>query len=154
MLNCGRCYKYLPQTGKVFYSLLSFDTVSYYNLYTPDWGNSYKLKDTMESHSHPEIIQMQVQIQELFKKVDHHDKILVTGSDDQLSLPETVRSLATLVKLYIDRKDREEEEKKKEWSRWKWVLIGFVVPLVLGFFGQLVWFYIQFVPVATSLMSQ
>lgn len=112
------------------------------------------IKDTMESHSHPELIQMQVQIQELFKKVDHHDKILVTGSDDQLSLPETVRSLATIVKSYIDRKDREEEDKKREWNKWKWVVVGFAVPLVLGFFGQLVWFYIQFVPVATSLMNQ
>lgn len=105
----------------------------------------------METHSHPEIIQMQVQYLELAKKVEHHDRILVTGSDDQVSLPETVRSLASTVNTYIKRKEQEELDKKKEWSRWKWAILTPVLAGTVVFVAQAVIFFFRFMPIMTEL---
>jgi len=105
----------------------------------------------METHSHPEIIQMQVQLTNLITKVEHHERLLVTGTDDQLSLPEIVRSLTYTVNSYIKRKEQEEAEKKAEWSRWKWVIITPTVGAVLVFVSQAIYFFFKFVPIMTKL---
>lgn len=105
----------------------------------------------MESHSHPEIIQMQVQLTNLTTKVEHHERLLVTGTDDQLSLPELVRSLTSTVNSYIKRKEQEEAEKKAEWSRWKWVIITPVVGGAIVFTAQAIIFFFKFVPLVTKL---
>lgn len=108
----------------------------------------------METHSHPEIIQMQVQMVELSKKVELHDQILVTGSDDRLSLPEIVRSLSLTVDTYIKRKEKEEIQKQEQWDKFKWLILSFGIPIVLGFVGQLVWFYVKFIQIATELVNK
>lgn len=105
----------------------------------------------MDTHSHPEIIQMQVQFLELSTKVAYHDKLLVTGSEEQLSLPEVVRSLTTTVNNYITRKEREEEEKKEEWRRWRWVILGTVIPGMLVFLAQATIFFFRFLPIMTEI---
>lgn len=110
-------------------------------------------KDTMDTHSHPEIIQMQVQMKALEAKVDHHEKILVTGSDEHLSLPEVVRNLTNSVNTYIKRKEKEEEEKKEEWGKWKWAILTVVIPATLLFMGQAVIFYFRFVPIMVELAN-
>lgn len=107
----------------------------------------------METHSHPEIIQMQVQIAELFKKVDHHDRILVTGTDEQLSLPEIVRTLTTTVNNYIKRKEQEELDKRKEWGKWKWAILGTVIPASLIFIAQATIFFFRFMPIMVQLSN-
>lgn len=110
----------------------------------------------MESHSHPEIIQMQVQILEIEKKVNYHDQILVTGSDGQLSLPETVRSLAKTVEDYINQRNKEEEQRKKELVWWKRAIVGVVlsiiVPGVVAFIWQVILFYVKVVPAIDSML--
>jgi len=105
----------------------------------------------MESHSHPEIIQMQVQLAALTVKVDHHDRILVTGTDEQLSLPEVVRSLTATVNSYIQRKNAEEEEKKREWDKWRWAILGTAIPAGMIFIAQAFIFFFRFVPIMVSL---
>lgn len=105
----------------------------------------------MDSHSHPEIIQMQVQLMNLTSKVEHHDRILVTGSDEQLSLPEVVRTLTNTVNSYIKRKEQEETEKKEEWKKWKWAILGVVIPGVVVFLAQATIFFFRFVPIMTEL---
>ena len=108
----------------------------------------------METHSHSEIIQMQVQIAALTKQVEHHDRILVTGSDEQLSLPEIVRSLTATVNSYIQPKNKEEEEKKEEWDKWRWVILGTAVPATLVFVAQAIIFFFRFVPIMVSISQQ
>ena len=108
----------------------------------------------METHSHPEVIQMQVQLAALTVKVDHHDRILVTGTDEQLSLPEVVRSLTTTVNSYIQRKNAEEEEKKREWDKWRWVVLGTVVPGTIVFIAQAIIFFFRFVPIMVELSNR
>lgn len=107
----------------------------------------------MDSHSHPEIIQMQVQLRNLETKVDHHERLLVTGSDEQLSLPEVVRNLTTTVNTYIKRKEREEEEKRAEWGKWKWAILTVVIPATLLFMGQAIIFYFRFVPIMLEIAN-
>lgn len=112
----------------------------------------------MDTHSHPEISQMQVQLAELQikysdldKRTERHETILITGTDEQVSLPETVRALSMTVNLYIKRKNQEEDEKKKEWNRWKWVILGTVIPGTLVFIVQAVIFFFRFMPIMVSL---
>lgn len=108
----------------------------------------------MDSHRHPEIIQMQVQLATLTTKVDHHDRILVTGTDEQLSLPEVVRNLTNTVNTYIKRKEQEELDKKREWSKWRWAVLGTVIPGALIFIAQATIFFFRFVPIMVSLSQQ
>jgi len=107
----------------------------------------------MDNHSHPEIIQMQVQIGALAGKVDHLEKILVTGSDEQLPLPEIVRALATTVDNYIKRKEQEEKDKKEEWGKWKWAILGVVIPGVTIFLVQAAFFFFRFVPIMLQMST-
>ena len=94
---------------------------------------------------------MQVQLAALTTKVDHHDRILVTGTDEQLSLPEVVRNLTTTVDTYLKRKEKEEEEKKAEWSKWKWAILGTAIPGGLIFIAQATIFFFKFVPIMISI---
>lgn len=105
----------------------------------------------MEEHTHPEIIQMQTQFLELARKVNHHEKLLVTGTDDTLSLPEIVRALANTVNTYIKRKEKEEEESKGQWDRLKWAFLGTIIPASLVFIVQAVFFFFKFVPIMAKL---
>ena len=107
----------------------------------------------MESHSHPEIIQMQEQVRTLSGKVDHLERILVIGSDEQLPLPEVVRSLTNTVNTYIKRKEQEELDKKREWGKWKWLVLGTVVPGIIIFIAQATIFFFRFVPIMTQLAN-
>lgn len=105
----------------------------------------------MDTHSHPEIIQMQVQLMELSKKVERHDTLLVTGSDDALSLPEIVRNLSLTVENYIKRKDKEEALRTLFWDKFRWVIISTAVPALFVFFGQAFIFFFKVVPIILSL---
>lgn len=107
----------------------------------------------MDNHSHPEIIQMQVQLVELTKKVERHESILVTGTDDALSLPEIVRNLSLTVENYIKRKDKEETSRTQFWDKFRWIIISTIVPMILIFLGQAFVFFFRFVPLLTSLAS-
>lgn len=104
----------------------------------------------MENHSHPEIIQMQVQMAELIKKVERHEVILVTGTDDALSLPEIVRNLSLTVENYIKHKEKEESSRAALWSKFGWIVVAALVPAVLIFLGQAIVFWVRFYPVLIS----
>jgi len=99
------------------------------------------------------------------QKSDHvllleHDKILVRGNGVP-SLQENVRVLAQSFKDFVievreERAKRiqgEEEEKKRkkeELNKWKWALIGIVLPGVAVILGQALVFWVQLAPILSK----
>ena len=51
---------------------------------------------------------MFVLVEDVKKKTDHHERILVSGDGDRLPLAEVVRNLTKTVGDYIEQKDKEE----------------------------------------------
>ena len=103
------------------------------------------------------------EIEEMKSRIAHLEKVLIIGEGDRLPLAEIVRSLTKTVSDYIAQKDKEEQRqkereeqkeigKKAEWNRWKWLVIGIVVPGLLAFIGQAVYFYFRILPVVESLV--
>ena len=106
---------------------------------------------------------MQKEIDDMKTRVAHLEKVLIIGDGERLPLAEIVRSLTKTVSDYIAQKDKEEQkqkereeqkeiDKKAEWNRWKWLVIGIVVPGLLAFAGQAVYFYFRILPVVESLV--
>ena len=94
---------------------------------------------------------MQKEIDDLKLKVAHLEKVLIIGDGDRLPLAEIVRSLTKTVSDYIQQKDKEEQEKRNEWNRWKWLIIGIVVPAFLAFMGQAIIFYVRVLPILETM---
>lgn len=107
----------------------------------------------------------QKEIDELKHKVAHLEKILIIGEGDRLPLAEIVRSLTKTVSDYIAQKDKEEQkarelaeeeikQKKAEWNKWKWLIIGIVVPALLAFVGQAIIFYFRVLPILDTITEK
>lgn len=94
---------------------------------------------------------IQKEIDDLKLKVAHLEKVLIIGDGDRLPLAEIVRSLTKTVSDYIQQKDKEEQEKRNEWNRWKWLIIGIVVPAFLAFMGQAIIFYVRVLPILETI---
>jgi len=94
---------------------------------------------------------MQKDIDEMKTRITHLEKILIIGDGDRLPLAEIVRSLTKTVSDYIQQKDKEEQEKRNEWARWKWLIIGVLVPAFLAFMGQAIIFYVRVLPIIENL---
>ena len=99
------------------------------------------------------IANQQKEIDELKNKVEHLEKILIIGDGDRLPLAEIVRTLTKTVSDYIAQKDKEEQRKKDDWNRLKWIVIGIVVPALLAFFGQVIIFYFRVLPILEGLST-
>lgn len=95
----------------------------------------------------------QKDIDELKSKVAHLEKILIIGDGDRLPLAELVRSLTKTVSDYITQKDKEEQQKKDDWNRLKWIIISFAVPALIAFIGQAIIFYFRVLPLIEKLSS-
>lgn len=95
----------------------------------------------------------QKEIDELKNKVAHLEKILIIGDGDRLPLAEIVRTLTKTVSDYIAQKDKEEQRKKDDWNKMKWLVIGIVVPALLAFFGQVIIFYFRVLPIIEGLST-
>lgn len=91
------------------------------------------------------------EIEEIKSRVAHLEKVLIIGDGDRLPLAEIVRSLTKTVSDYIAQKDKEEQEKRMEWNRWKWLIIGIVVPAFLAFMGQAIIFYVRVLPIIENI---
>lgn len=94
---------------------------------------------------------MQKEIDEMKTKVAHLEKILIIGDGDRLPLAEIVRSLTKTVSDYIAQKDKEEQDKKNEWNKWKWLIIGIVVPAFIAVIGQAIIFYFRVLPIIENI---
>jgi len=97
------------------------------------------------------ITALEKEITDLKAKVAHLEKILIIGDGDRLPLAEIVRSLTKTVSDYIAQKDKEEQAKKDDWNKLKWVIIGFVVPGFILFLGQAIIFYVRVLPIIESV---
>lgn len=89
------------------------------------------------------------------EKTSIHEKILVIGDGDRLPLAEVVRNLTRTVHEYIEAKNRQEKElereKKEERTRWKWAVIGIILPAVLLFISQAIVFYFRVFPILEKM---
>ena len=102
------------------------------------------------------------EIAEMKTRILHLERILLTGDGDRLPLAEVVRSLTKTVGDYIAQKDKEEQHarekaeaesaaKRAEWNRWKWLIIGIIVPALIALFGQAFIFYVKIYPIIEKL---
>ena len=97
-------------------------------------------------------------LEEVQKKVENQELLLVKWDDNQLPLAEIVRNLTNTVSNYIAQKDKEEQKradiekaKKAEWNRLKWIIIGFAVPALLVFISQAFIFFFRIFPLLEKL---
>ncbi len=90
-------------------------------------------------------------VESLKDRVTHLEKILILGDGERLPLAEIVRNLTKSVENYIAQKDKEEQKRKDQWEKLKWIIIGFVVPGVFIFIGQAFVFFFRFIPLVESL---
>lgn len=97
----------------------------------------------------------------LEERQDYVDKILVRGNGVP-SLQETVRTLSKTVDDFISdikverikREDAEKEKRRKnaeERSRWKWSILGIVIPAGMLFLYQFFVFWVKIAPVIENL---
>ena len=96
---------------------------------------------------------MQKEIDELKNKVAHLERILIIGDGDRLPLAEIVRSLTKTVSDYIEQKDKEEQQRKDDWNRLKWIIIGIALPALFAFIGQAIIFYFRVLPIIENLST-
>jgi hypothetical protein len=96
-------------------------------------------------------ITMQKEIDDMKTRIAHLEKVLIIGDGDRLPLAEIVRSLTKTVSDYIAQKDKEEQDKRNEWNRWKWLIIGILVPAFLAFMGQAIIFYVRVLPIIENI---
>lgn len=96
---------------------------------------------------------LQKEVDELKNKVAHLEKVIIIGDGDRLPLAELVRSLTKTVNDYITQKDKEEQQRKDDWNRAKWLIIGIVVPALLAFVGQAIIFYFRVLPIIEKLST-
>lgn len=91
------------------------------------------------------------EIEELKIRVSHIERVVILGDGDRLPLAEIVRNLTKTVTSYIEQKDKEEQQKKDEWRKLKWVIVGVVVPIVIAFFIQAFVFFFRIYPILAKL---
>jgi hypothetical protein len=107
-------------------------------------------KPTLQS-IHMELQALKRQVEELNKKLSHHEDLLIRGMHDQLPLVEIVRNLARTVDMYISRKNEEEKQDAETRDKLRWIIIGVLVPAFLAFVGQAIVFYIRVLPTLERL---
>lgn len=91
------------------------------------------------------------EIEDLKIRVSHIERVVILGDGDRLPLAEIVRNLTKTVTSYIEQKDKEEQLKKEEWRKLKWVIVGFAVPTSIIFFGQAFVFFFRIYPILAKL---
>lgn len=99
------------------------------------------------------LLTLQKEVDELKSKVTHLERILIIGDGDRLPLAEIVRTLTKTVSDYIAQKDKEEQQKKDDWNKLKWIVIGIAAPALLAFFGQVIIFYFKVLPIIEGVSN-
>jgi hypothetical protein len=87
----------------------------------------------------------------LTERVGHLEKVLLFGDGERLPLAEVVRNLTKTVDDYIKQKQSEEKKSAEQWDKWRWLIIGIVVPALFLFFGQAVIFFFKIWPILNEL---
>ena len=92
------------------------------------------------------------EVNALRQMYNEHDKILVRGNGTP-SLQELYRNLARTVTEYIESQKANEERARIEANKFKWVLIGAGVPLLIGFMLQAGVFFFKIYPLLEKLSN-
>lgn len=102
-----------------------------------------------------------VEVAMLKAKVDSHqdritrlEEVVIVGSSDNLPLAEVVRNLTTAVDSYIKAKNKEEQDRKEEWRKLKWVIIAFLVPLVATYVWQTIIMMFEVYPLLVQMTQK
>lgn len=102
-----------------------------------------------------------VEVAMLKAKVDSHqdritrlEEVVIVGSSDNLPLAEVVRNLTTTVDSYIKAKNKEEQDRKEEWRKLKWVIIAFLVPLVATYVWQTIIMMFEVYPLLVQMTQK
>lgn len=98
-----------------------------------------------------EVTALRFLIEDVKKRTDQHEKILVVGYEDHLPLAEVVRNLTKTVSDYIGQKDKEEQKRKEQWDKLKWVVIPMVVASAFALIAQAFIFYVKVYPMIEKL---
>jgi len=93
------------------------------------------------------------EVEELKERVLHLERILILGDGDRVPLAETVRNLTKTVSDYISQKDKEEQKKKDDWNKVKWIVISFAIPAAIVFIGQAFIFFFRIYPILEKLSN-
>lgn len=84
-------------------------------------------------------------------RVTHLEKLLILGDGDRLPLAEIVRNLTKTVDDYISQKKKEEEAKKAQWDKLKWVIATPIIGAAIVFLGQAFIFFFRIYPLIEKL---
>jgi len=109
-------------------------------------GINYEAMQASISALQVETSALRLLIEDVKKQSDHHDKILVRGYEDHLPLAEIVRNLTKTVSDYIAQKDKEEQLKKQQWDKVKWIVITPILAGVGLFTLQVIIFFVRVYP--------
>jgi len=90
---------------------------------------------------------LRILIEDVQKKADRHEQILVSGDGNRLPLAEVVRNLSKKFEDFIDN----EKNKQAQWEKLKWIVLAFLIPATLAFIGQAFIFYVRILPLVERL---
>ena len=97
------------------------------------------------------LVELDVRLRTVEEKTAHYERLLIRGIDGNPSLPEVVRALTLTVNEFIKSRQAEEQYKKAQWDKWKWAIIGTVIPAVLLFMFQSIIFFVRIVPILLEM---
>ena len=98
-----------------------------------------------------EIKEIRIMLDTYAQKVDTLEVVVLRGEGDRLPLAEIVRNLTKTVNDYITHKDKEEQKKREQWDKLKWVIIPIIVSGVIAFIIQAIVFYFRIFPLLERL---
>lgn len=109
-----------------------------------------------------EVSALRILCEELKIRTEKLENTVIIGYNGNLPLAEVVRNLTNTVSDYIARKDKEEadqkkaketleKEKREQRNRWAILIATFLLPFLVTFIGQAIYFYFKFVPLINAM---
>lgn len=105
----------------------------------------------MIEHVNAEVAMLKTKVDSHQDRITRLEEVVIVGSSDNLPLAEVVRNLTTAVDSYIKAKNKEEQDRKEEWRKLKWVIIAFLVPLVATYVWQTIIMMFEVYPLLVQM---
>jgi len=94
------------------------------------------------------VVELELKMGLMEKQTLYFENLLIRGIDGNPSLPEVVRALTSTVDTFIKSQEDKERRKQEQWDKWKWLILGVLVPTIILFIIQAGVFIIRLVPLA------